>query len=71
MGKKKGTLTSSLRDWAETILESLSETENEFVFVLQRVETGGKFLRAVPVLLSHAMTSGIDKLLSLRRLVVH
>jgi len=69
--EEKVTLTSSLRDWAETILENLSETETKFVSVLQRVETGGKFLRAVPVLLSHAMTSGIDKLLSLRRLVVH
>ena len=69
--EEKVTLTSSLRDWAETILENLSETETKFVSVLQRVETGGKFLRAVPVLLSLAMTSGIDKLLSLRRLVVH
>ena len=69
--EEKVTLTSSLRDWAETILENLSETETKFVSVLQRVETGGKFLRAVPVLLSHAMISDIDKLLSLRRLVVH
>ena len=69
--EEKVTLTSSRRDWAETIPENLSETENKFVSVLQRVETGGKFLRAVPVLLSHAMTSDIDKLLSLRRLVVH
>ena len=44
----------------EKILENLTETEKKLVSVLQKVEIRGKFNRAVPVLLTDAMTCGID-----------